>query len=50
MEPTGADAGLEELLSARVMLVTGKGGTGKTTLAAALGRPMPTKQTMRLRS
>src|ERR1700738_2574028 len=38
MEPTGADAGLEELLSARVMLVTGKGGTGKTTLAAALGR------------
>jgi anion-transporting ArsA/GET3 family ATPase len=38
MGPTVADAGLEELLSARVLLVTGKGGTGKTTLAAALGR------------
>jgi anion-transporting ArsA/GET3 family ATPase len=38
MGQTGADAGLEELLSARVLLVTGKGGTGKTTLAAALGR------------
>lgn len=31
-------ADLDGLLSARVLLVTGKGGTGKTTLSAALGK------------
>lgn len=33
-----APRGLDSLLSARVVLVTGKGGTGKTTVAAALAR------------
>jgi arsenite/tail-anchored protein-transporting ATPase len=33
---TAAPRGLDAILSARVLLVTGKGGTGKTTVAAAL--------------
>ena len=36
--PQSAGADLDGLLSARILLVTGKGGTGKTTLAAALGK------------
>ena len=29
---------IDKLLSQRLLLVTGKGGTGKTTLASAIGR------------
>lgn len=36
--PSDAATRLEQLLSARFVIVTGKGGTGKTTLAAALAR------------
>ena len=32
-----APAGLDELLSTRLVVITGKGGVGKTTVAAALG-------------
>jgi anion-transporting ArsA/GET3 family ATPase len=39
VKPTAAaPRGLDALLSARVVLVTGKGGTGKTTVAAALAK------------
>jgi Mrp family chromosome partitioning ATPase len=36
LEGTGVSNALESLLQRRLLIVTGKGGTGKTTLAAAL--------------
>jgi arsenite-transporting ATPase len=37
-QSAGRADGMSDLFSARVVLVTGKGGTGKTTVAAALGK------------